>query len=226
MTTEIVENSGTITGGTGGESAASIQLPGSTSSIPGSSPTAQRRCSISTTGSGTTSDIDNEGTITGSGYAIVSESDILDINNSGTIHGGLYSTSSVDVENSGHWHDGTGTGGHVFLLYGAGNSITNSQAGTITGAISIGGTGGTIDNAGRIDGAITLPGGDVFTNTGEIDGAVTFTGTKTNNTFTNSGAITGNLTLSNSAAPRSPVRRLPTPVRSQETSPRSTAGIR
>ena len=149
--------------------------------------------------SGTTGQIDNEGTITGSGFVISSSSDILDINNSGTIHGGLNSVSTVDVENSGHWHDGTGSGGVVFSLSGAGNSITNAQAGTITGAISIVGSGNKIDNAGRIDGAITLAaGGDVFTNTGEIDGAVTFTGTKLTNTFKNSGAITGNLRLSGS----------------------------
>ncbi len=106
--------------------------------------------------SGTTSTIDNEGTITGSGFVIFSALDILDINNSGTIYGGLYSPSKVDVENSGHWHDGTGSGGVVFSLSGADNSLTNSQAGTITGSISIGRSGDTIDNAGRIDGAITL----------------------------------------------------------------------
>ena len=174
VATEIVENSGTIEGGAQGGLTFDDLL-------------------------GTTSQIGNEGTITGSGFVIISDSDILDINNSGTIHGGLNSTSKVDVENSGHWHDGTGSGGVVFSLGGAGNSITNSHAGTITGAISIGGSGDTIHNAGKIDGAITLPaGGDVFTNSGEIDGAVTFTGTALTNTFTNSGAITGNLKLSGS----------------------------
>jgi hypothetical protein len=149
--------------------------------------------------SGVTSTIDNEGTITGSGFVISSQSDSLDINNSGTIHGSLYSVSAVDVENSGHWHDGTGSGGVVFSLLAGGDSITNSQAGAITGAISIGGLGDTIDNSGKIDGAITLPtGDDQFTNTGDIDGAITFTGTALTNTFTNSGTITGNLTLSGS----------------------------
>ena len=144
-------------------------------------------------------DIDNEGTITNSGYAIELEFDILDINNSGTIHGGLNSVSRVIVENSGHWHDGTGSGGVVFSVSGSGNSITNTHAGTITGVIAISGTGDTIDNAGRIDGVIALPaGGDVLTNSGEIDGAVTFFGTALTNTFTNSGTITGNLKLSGS----------------------------
>ncbi len=107
--------------------------------------------------SGTTSSIENEGTITGSGFAIVSEyghsrHQQLRNNSRRAQFGG-----TVDVENSGHWHDGTGSGGVVFSLSGAGNSLTNSHAGTITGAISTGGTGDTIDNAGGIDGAITLP---------------------------------------------------------------------
>jgi trimeric autotransporter adhesin len=129
---------------------------------------------------GTTSNIDNEGTITSSAFAIQSFSDILDINNSGTIHGGLNSTSAVDVENSGHWHDGTGSGGVAFSLSSAGDSINNAHDGRITGAITL------------------LSGRDVFANAGDIDGAITFTGTNLNNTFTNSGAITGNLTLSGS----------------------------
>ena len=82
-----------------------------------------------------------------------------------------------------------------------GNSLTNSQAGTIAGSISIGGSGDKIDNAGRIDGAITLPaGGDVFTNTGEIDGAVTFTGTGATNTLRNSGTIAGNVTMAGASS--------------------------
>jgi hypothetical protein len=149
--------------------------------------------------SGTTSTINNEGIITGSGFVISSQTDILDINNSGTIHGGLTSASTVEVENSGHWHEGTGSLGVAFSLISGGDSITNSHAGTIIGAISIEGSADTIDNAGRIDGAITLlTGGDVFTNAGEIDGGITFRGTDLTNTFTNSGAITGAVTLSGS----------------------------
>jgi Hint domain len=121
---------------------------------------------------GTTSTIDNTGTISGLGYVIQSVSDALDISNAGTIDGGIY-------------------------LAGSDNSLTNSQSGTITGAINFTGAADTIDNAGKIDGAITLvAGGDGFTNAGGIDGAVTFTGSGLTNTFTNTGSITGDFTFS------------------------------
>ena len=173
VATETVENSGTITGGAiagigSDDSSAGINIVNSGLITDGAA-----NVLFFDDLSGITSSIDNEGTITGSGFVIVSSSDILDINNSGTVDGGLSSVSTVDVENSGHWHDGTGSGGVVFSLSGAGNNITNSHAGTITGTISISGTGDTIDNAGRIDGAITLlAGNDAFTNRGDIDGAV------------------------------------------------------
>lgn len=203
VATETIENSGTIESGSGSAirssaSSAGVDLVNSGLITGGSRDAKGGPFSLLrfNDNAGTTSTIDNQGTIAGAGFVIQSDSDLLDIRNSGSISGGLYSTTSVDVGNSGKWRDGTESDGIVFSLLGSGNIITNSQAGTITGALSIKGSGDTIDNAGRIDGAVTLEAGhDAFTNAGNIDGAVTFTGTGAANTLTNSGAITGNVTL-------------------------------
>ena len=90
---------------------------------------------------------------------------------------------------------GSITGGVTFNA--ADETMTNAHMGTITGPVAFNGGGSdTVDNAGKIDGAVTLvAGSDMFTNAGDIDGAVTFTGTGTDNILTNSGTITGNVTL-------------------------------
>jgi len=84
--------------------------------------------------SGTTSTIDNTGAISGSGYVIQSISDILDIANSGTVHGGLYSKANVDVDNAGLWKGQAGSAVVVFDLTHNDDALINSHAGTIGGA--------------------------------------------------------------------------------------------
>jgi hypothetical protein len=200
---ETIENSGTIEGSTGfaiasSSSAASvgISVVNSGSGLltnAGANPVGGGVLNFND-GAGTTSTINNEATITGAGYVIQSASDILDISNSGTIHGGLYSTASVSVDNSGLWQ--ASAGGNGFLLNGSSNSVTNAQAGTISCDITFGGANDTVDNSGAIHGAVTLvAGGDSFTNSGNINGAITFTGAGANNALTNSGSVTGNVTL-------------------------------
>jgi trimeric autotransporter adhesin len=203
VATETIQNSGAIDAGSGSAirtsaSSAGVDVFNSGLIAGGSAGAIGSRSSLLhfDDDAGTTSTIDNEGAIAGSGFVIQSESDLLDITNSGSIHGGLYSKAGVVVDNSGSWIDGTGSGDVAFSLLGSGDIITNAQAGIITGALSIRGSGDTIDNAGKIDGAVTLlAGGDVFTNAGNIDGAVTFTGSGAANTLTNSGVITGAVTL-------------------------------
>jgi fibronectin-binding autotransporter adhesin len=206
VATETVENSGTIEGGAGSdasairseESSAGVAIVNSGLITDGAANASSGPYALLyfDDNSGTTSTIDNEGTITGEGFVIRSASDVLGIINSGTIHGSVYSTNSVHADNSGNWHHGTGTGFLTFLSTGADNSLTNAQAGTITGGISMEGSGDTIDNAGRITGSLTLAAGsDTVTNEGELDGSVTFTGSGAANTFTNSGSIAGNVTL-------------------------------
>src|ERR1700722_4577013 len=108
--TETVENSGTIAGGNGAtirsyDSSAGVDivntglLTNEATNVIGPI-TALLYFHDNT---GTASTIDNKGTITGQGYVIQSASDLLDIANSGTIQGGLYSTASVDVDNAGLW---------------------------------------------------------------------------------------------------------------------------
>jgi len=121
--------------------------------------------------SGKTSTIDNTGTISGLGYVIQSISDILDISNSGMIHGSLYLKASNDV-------------------------ITNSKAGAIDGGITIAGGSDTITNAGDIDGAITFTGTgktNSLTNSGEIIGNLKFS--SAHSTLANNGSITGDVFL-------------------------------
>jgi serralysin len=209
VATETVDNSGTLRGGPG-ENSAAIESSASSAGIDivnsglltdGAANPAGSVYALLYFGDdvGTTSTIDNEGVITGSGYVIQSDSDILDIANSGTIHGGLYApTSKVTVVNSGTWQVSAGSP-TVFSLSASENSITNAHAGTLTGAIDVTGTDDAIDNAGRIDGAVTLQsGGDDVINAGAIDGAVTFKGSGTTNNFLNSssGSITGNFSFS------------------------------
>jgi hypothetical protein len=121
--------------------------------------------------SGKTSTIDNTGTISGLGYVIQSISDILDISNSGMIHGGL------DLA-----HDD--------------DALINSHAGTIDGRVTLAAGGDTITNAGDIYGAITFTGTGItnsLTNSGEITGNITFS--SAHSTLTNSGSMTGDLTM-------------------------------
>jgi hypothetical protein len=164
---------------------------------------------------GSTSTVDNTGTISGNGYVIQSMSDILNISNSGTVHGGLFSNNQVTIDNSGLWQGATGAVDGL-LLDGVSSQITNSgkidatidfgvyagsltnaQSGTIAGPVAFTEASDYLDNAGAIDGAVTfLAGYDDFINAGMIDGVVTFDGTGANNSLTNSGTITGNVNLS------------------------------
>src|SRR3984957_11383404 len=181
VATENVENSRTIEGGSG-SNAAAINSLGSTVGVDivNSGLLTDGATNAIDSGiavllfdgaDGSTSTIDNAGTISGSGYVIQSTSDILDISNSGMIHGGLYLKASKDA-------------------------ITNTKTGAIDGAITIPAGGDTITNAGAIDGAITFTGTgatNTLTNTGSITGAVKLAGGK--ETFANSGQIYGTVPL-------------------------------
>jgi Hint domain-containing protein len=200
VATETVENSGTIEGGsastasaiTSYDSSAGVNVvnsglltDGSTNAIG----TAEALLFFNDD-PGSKSTIDNTGTIIGLGYVIQSTLDALTISNSGTIDGGLYAENSAEVDNSALWQG-------PLVFFDSENTLTNSQSGTLEGAINFDGDGDTVDNAGNVDGAITLQAGnDQFTNAGAIDGAVTFTGAGITNTFTNTGSITGDFTFS------------------------------
>jgi len=177
---ETVENSGTIEGGSGGDSAA-IQSTTSSAGIDVVNSGLITDGAANTIGgvyaliyfddaAGTASTIDNEGTITGAGYVIQSISDSLDISNSGTIHGGIYATGAVDLVNSGVWQESTGHSSGVFSLSGAGDTITNT--GTITGNINLTGSDDTLTNGGHTHGTVTMGAHNTLTNTGTIHGNV------------------------------------------------------
>jgi hypothetical protein len=141
---------------------------------------------------GSTSTIDNEGAITGQGYVIQSRSDIMDISNSGTVHGGLFSLDFVSLDNTGTWLAGTdasgvGTDG---LLLRDGGTLTNSgnihaaisltgstnnsliNSGNITGNVTLSGISSTMKNHHEIYGDVTLGNSDALINTGIIHGDV------------------------------------------------------
>jgi trimeric autotransporter adhesin len=208
VASEAVDNSGTIRGGSSSDStaiysydsSAGIDIINSGLITDGGANATGGNYALLAFGddTGAVSTIDNEGDITGSGYVIQSNSDVLEIANSGTVHGGLYSTSKVTIANTGTWQASTGSP-TVFSLSAAGNSITNAHAGTLAGAIDITGADDTVANAGDLNGTVTLESGDDnFVNAGDIDGAVTFRGSETANTFVNAsaGSITGNFSFS------------------------------
>jgi Hint domain len=196
VATETVENSGTIEGGS--ESAITGYDSAGVNIVNSGLLTDDSTNAIGTGEAllffnddpGSKSLIDNTGTITGLGYVIQSTFDALTISNSGTIDGGLYAENSAEVDNSALWQG-------LLVFFGSENTLTNSQSGTLDGAINFDGDGDTVDNAGNVDGAITLEAGnDQFTNAVDIDGAVTFTGAGITNAFTNTGSITGDFTFS------------------------------
>jgi hypothetical protein len=231
---ETVENSGTIKGN-GGAAISSSLLTISGTVIPGDGVHLINSSTglLTNTGSnsfgenfagvlsfadsaGSSSSINNAGTIIGDGYVIQSLSDALDITNSGTIQGGLDAQGGATISNSGLWQattdsdltiDGLGSSiansGKISasIIFGTiGESLTNNLGGTITGALTFDGANDTVDNAGAIDGSVTLvAGGDQFTNAGSIDGAIAFTGAGGANTLTNSGSITGDVGLAASS---------------------------
>ena len=206
--TETVENSGTIQGGSVAAiesySSTGVDIDNSGLLTDGSANSLNSFSAVLyfDDNAGTTSVIDNQGTITGAGYVIQSASDLLDISNSGTIHGGLYSTAAVSVYNAGLWQGQDASNVTVFSLSASGNSIANSKTGAITGALSMLGGADTIANAGSIDGAVTLAAGnDALTNTGIIDGAVSLTGTGAANALMNSqsGTMTGAISITGSS---------------------------
>ena len=97
----VIENSGTIEGASGGAIQSSTDGRASSAGISLVNSGLLTNAAANTlSGSGgvlffddsagTTSIIDNQGAITGAGFVIQSFSDILDISNSGTIHGGLF----------------------------------------------------------------------------------------------------------------------------------------
>ncbi len=209
LTMESLDNTGTIEGGSA-SGASAVSSVGSAAGVdivntgaitdgasnpiwsPGSNPSLL----FFDDKAGTTSTIDNHGTITGSGYVIQSGSDILDISNSGSVHGGLYSLSGVVVHNSGLWEGQAGSAVTVFDLAAGGDVVTNSRAGEIDGGITLAAGGDTITNGGDIDGAVTVTGTsgtNALTNSGTITGNVALSGA--HSTLTNSGSITGNVKL-------------------------------
>ena len=206
--TKNIENSGTIEGSTGAAITSSLEpAPGDSGlgiSVVNSGSGLLTNAAANTLGgtggvlffddtAGTTSTIDNQGAITGANFVIQSLSDILDISNSGTIHGGLFLSDGGAITNSGNIDARSILAGG---FNGDGESLTNAQNGTITASIVFTAADDFIDNAGAIDGAVSLAAGaDTFTNAGAIDGAVKFTGAGANNALTNSGSITGNVTL-------------------------------
>ncbi len=204
---ESLENSGTITGGSGADAAA-IRSDGSSVGVnivnsglitDGGSNGIDSAYSLLSFDDvlAATSTLDNKGTISGSGYVIQSLDDILLISNSGSIHGGLFSDVGATVHNSGLWAGQAASAVTVFELVNSGDIVTNSRAGIIDGGILLGSGGNSLTNAGSIDGAISFLGAgstDSLTNSGEITGSITLTGAKS--TFTNSGTVTGSITFS------------------------------
>jgi hypothetical protein len=141
-------------------------------------------------GAGTVSTIDNEATITGAGYVIQSASDLLDIANSGAIHGGLYSTATVNVDNSGLWQNSTASEG--LDLFGQDNVITNE--GKINAPITFTGSSDVLTNSGVISGDVTLGEGSSLRNHRRINGDVTL---GADDTLVNTG-VNGDVTLGGS----------------------------
>jgi Ca2+-binding RTX toxin-like protein len=76
--------------------------------------------------------------------------------------------------------------------------LTLDNGGTITGtsyAVNLTGSGTTISNSGKIDGAVKITsGGDSFRNTGAIDGNVTFQGSGDNSFNSRGGTVDGAIT--------------------------------
>ena len=200
---ENIENSGTIAGGGGSNSyaigslssTAGIDVVNSGLLVNGG----KAAVLYFDDAAGTELTIDNTGTITGNFNVIESQSDILYINNSGTIHGLLYSVARVYIDNSGLWQASAGNG-HTSVFAAAG-SLINAHAGTIDGDVDFSGAGDVVHNAGKIEGAVALVAGDdAFTNSGAVDEGVAFTGTGPTNAFTNAhaGTITGAVTFGGS----------------------------
>jgi hypothetical protein len=210
--TETVENSGTITGTTG-VAISSIQFidpfgdifPSVGITVTNDSSGVLSNAAANTVasngvpsgvlyfddGAGTSSSINNQGTITGDGYVIQSVSDALNISNSGSIHGGLDSSADITLVNSGLWQT---NGDSNWLLNGSTNSVTNS--GRIEDSILMGGTD-TIFNSGLINQGITIKsssGSDKITNTGTINQDL-FLETSGSDVINNSGQISGGVTL-------------------------------
>ena len=207
--TKNIENSGTIEGSTGpaitsslepapGDSGVGINVVNSGSGLLTNAAANALGGSVGVLffddSAGAISTIDNQGAITGAGYVIQSLSDILDISNSGTIHGGLVLSDGGAITNSGDIDAQSILAGG---FNGMANRFTNAQNGTITASIVFTAADDFIDNAGgdRRRRKALQRAADTFTNAGAIDGAVKFTGAGANNALTNSGSITGNVTL-------------------------------
>jgi hypothetical protein len=221
IATEYIENSGTISGSLnslnagaaiwcyGSPAARSVDIVNSgIIANTGANPAGDGGALFFHDASGTTSIIDNKGTIIGSGYAIQSLTDILDIANSGTIQGGLYSKSAVDVDNSGLWQGQAGAN-YGWELEAAGDTITNagmieaaisliagddtvSNSGTTTKGILLTGAGeeNNLDNSGTIAGAVLwVGGGDTITNSGVVESYVDVLGSHGYDYVKNEGSI-------------------------------------
>jgi hypothetical protein len=122
-------------------------------------------------GPGTVSIINNQGIISGAGYVIQSASDLLQISNSGTIHGGLETAvSGTTVDNSGVWQPSAGTP-TALLVSGGSSELTNS--GKIDGPVQFTGSSDSMTNSGSISGKVTMGSASTFVNTGTVHGGVT-----------------------------------------------------
>jgi hypothetical protein len=143
-------------------------------------------------GAGTTSTIDNQGNISGTGYVIQSASDALEIANSGAIHGGLFSSAAVVIDNSGTWQSSTTSDGLV--LDSRGSELINT--GAIDASIFFGVGGDVFKNHNQVYGDVTLGASDTFVNTGVVHGDVTL---GVGDTIKDSrGTVTGAFTASTS----------------------------
>jgi hypothetical protein len=140
-------------------------------------------------GAGTTSTIDNQGTISGPGFVIQSASDALGIANSGTIHGGLdTAVSGTSVDNSGLWQ--TSAGPYGLIVSGGSSELTNE--GKIAGSVDFSGSSNLITNSGEIGGNVTLGASSTLKNHNQIYGDVTL---GASDTMINTGTVHGGVTL-------------------------------
>ena len=148
-------------------------------------------------GASVTDTINNSGKIVGHGYAIESDADTLDIDNSGTIQGGLSMASGAAaiIDNLGLWQANVAGDG---LALGAGSALTNS--GTLDAAVSLVSGSATVENSGTLRGKVSYGatgGSNKFTNSGLVTGAVAFTDTTGGDTVDNAagGALAGGVSF-------------------------------
>ncbi|MEO7687882.1 MAG: autotransporter domain-containing protein [Sphingomonas sp.] len=123
--------------------------------------------------SGTTTKVNNAGTLNGAAYALVANGGAVTLNNAGTLNGRIALTDNADVVNNSGVFNATGVS-----LYGAGNDQFNNSGTYLANAGADFGAGAdTFTNTGtfRVLGAsasagtITLAGLEAYNNSGLID---------------------------------------------------------